>query len=72
MSFNHIVGALLMAIFIIFVLQNLTSVSVDFLVFEITMPRSVLLSITLLIGILIGIIIPFGSLKNQKKGSSKA
>ena len=72
MSLNHIVGALLMAVFIIFILQNLTSVTVDFLFFEITMPRSVLLSITLLIGILIGIIMPFGSTRNQKKESGKA
>jgi len=67
MSLNHILGAVLLAVFIIFVLQNMASVSVNFLVFEITMPRAILLSVTLLVGILIGIVLPFGSLRGPDK-----
>ncbi len=70
MSVNHIIGAILLALFVVFVLQNMASVTVNFLVFEVSMPRAILLSVTLLIGILIGIIIPFGSLRERKKGNT--
>ncbi len=67
MSFSHIIGAVMLAIFIIFILQNMASVNVNFLVFEISMPRALLLSLTLLIGVLIGIFLPFELQRKRKK-----
>jgi len=66
MSLSHIMGAALLAIFIIFILQNMASVTVNFLVFEISMPRALLLSLTLLIGVLIGIFLPFELQRKRK------
>ena len=66
MSLSHIMGAVLLAIFIIFILQNMASVTVNFLVFEMSMPRALLLSVTLLIGVLIGILLPFELQRKRK------
>lgn len=45
---------------LVFVLQNMEVVTVALLFWEISLPRSMLLSLTLLIGILLGLIIRSG------------
>jgi uncharacterized integral membrane protein len=52
----------------IFVFQNIHTVTVHFLIFEISMPRALLLIITLAVGFLIGIFMPFEFKKNRKRG----
>lgn len=55
----------LLVLFFIFVLQNISSVTVSFLVFDMSMPRALLLLITFALGLLVGIFIPF-EFKRQK------
>ena len=67
MALKNVLGAALISVFIVFVIQNLSQVTVNFLVFTIIMPRAVLLSGTLLMGIVIGIMLPFELRKSSKK-----
>jgi len=60
-------GAVMLAVFIVFVMQNLSQVTVNFLIFRFSMPRAVLLSATLLTGILIGILLHFEIGKGRRK-----
>jgi uncharacterized integral membrane protein len=53
---NYISITILFLVLVI-VLQNMEIVTVDLLFWELSLPRSVLLSLTLLIGILLGLII---------------
>lgn len=59
MNKRLILFVILIAIFVVFIIQNSASVDIRFLVFDITMPRAVLLMLTLGIGMLIGIFIPY-------------
>ena len=70
MSFKMILMTIISILFFIFLFQNLATVTVNFLVFEVSMPRSLLLIITLAIGLLIGIFMPFELKKAQKKETS--
>ncbi|TFH00802.1 MAG: DUF1049 domain-containing protein [Calditrichales bacterium] len=65
MQIKTVVTLSILFLFMIFVIQNLTSVSVNFLVFEITMPRALLLILCLLIGVLAGLFLPFEFKKNK-------
>jgi uncharacterized integral membrane protein len=67
LALKNVLGAALISVFIVFVIQNLSQVTVNFLVFTIIMPRAVLLSGTLLMGIVIGIMLPFELRKSSKK-----
>ena len=70
MSFKMIISIVLVILFFIFLFQNLTNVTVNFLFFEISMPRSLLLIISLAIGLLIGIFLPI-ELKRPKKDKAR-
>ena len=67
MSIKAILLIILAIMFLIFVFQNIQTVSVHFLIFEMSMPRALLLTITWAIGLLIGIFIPFRSSKSQTR-----
>ncbi len=66
MSSKIIVLVILSIVFLVFLFQNLDTVTVTFLFFNLSLPRSLLLIITFMIGLLIGIFIPF-DLKKQNK-----
>jgi uncharacterized integral membrane protein len=66
MSFKMIVISIIVVLFFVFVLQNLANVTVNFLFFTMSMPRALLLIISLAIGILIGILIPVELRKSKK------
>ncbi|WP_339720058.1 LapA family protein [uncultured Paraglaciecola sp.] len=51
---------------LVIVLQNMEIVTVDLLFWEISLPRAVLLSLTLLIGIVLGFIIHKGHRSSDK------
>lgn len=57
MNFKLMAGFILVVLFIIVVLQNTTPVETRLLFITLTMPRAVLLLITLLIGIALGLLI---------------
>ena len=62
-NMRKIVIIILLALSIIFILQNIQTVTVSFLTISISMPRALLLTITLVFGIIIGLIIPKNILK---------
>ena len=66
MSLKMVGILFLLIIFLIFTFQNIETVTVSFLMFDITMPRALLLLVTFAMGLLIGIFIPF-EFKKQKK-----
>lgn len=61
---NYIIAAIVL-LFLIFIIQNVSSVTVTFLFFQVTMPRALLLFITLITGLVIGIFLPF-NVKRKK------
>ena len=65
MKVKYVIIFILLIIFGIFVIQNTTSVTVSFLVFDATMPRALLLIFTFVLGILIGIFIPYRFKKHK-------
>lgn len=58
MNIRKISIIVILILFLIFIFQNIQSVTVSFLTISVSMPRALLLSITLFVGILIGIFIP--------------
>jgi uncharacterized integral membrane protein len=67
MSAKTIIILILIVLFLIFVFQNIQTVTVYFLVFELSMPRALLLIITWAMGLLIGLIMPFNIKKNHSR-----
>ncbi|MFC1556369.1 LapA family protein [candidate division KSB1 bacterium] len=65
MNFKTILLLIVVVIVIIFIVQNTTTVSVSFLFFEATMPRALLLILTLASGIIIGILLPYQFKKHK-------
>lgn len=63
---RNILAISLFVLFLIFIIQNSASVSVRFLVFEASMPRAILLTLTLAVGVLIGIFITYRFKKERK------
>jgi putative membrane protein len=51
----------------IFILQNMQTVAVDILFWQINMPRALLIAFVLVIGILIGLLVRFGRNKHKTK-----
>jgi len=66
MNFKIGLIILVVVLFIIFLLQNTETVTVAFISFDATLPRSILLFITLALGVFIGILLPVGFKKNRK------
>ena len=67
MSTKTIIVIILAVLFLIFVFQNIQTVTVSFLVFQMSMPRALLLIITFAVGLLIGIFLPFELIKTRNK-----
>lgn len=59
MNIKHVIVGVLIILFLIFIFQNTTSVTVAFLMFHITMPRALVLILSLAVGIIIGILLPY-------------
>ena len=51
----------------IFILQNMQTVAVDILFWQINMPRALLIAFVLVIGLLIGLLLRFGRNKSKAK-----
>ena len=62
---KYIIATILIILFLVFVIQNVSSVTVSFLIFDITMPRALVLSLTFAIGLLVGIFLPFEIKKHK-------
>ncbi len=62
---NYIIAAIVL-VFFIFIIQNASSVTVTFLFFQVTMPRALLLFITLIVGLVVGIFLPFNVKRKSK------
>jgi uncharacterized integral membrane protein len=62
---KYIIATILIILFLVFVIQNVSSVTVSFLIFDITMPRALVLSLTFAIGLLVGIFLPFEFKKHK-------
>ena len=67
MSVKFVVLLFLVVLFLIFIFQNIETVSVSFLMFEMNMPRALLLIITFMVGLLAGIFIPFEYRRSRSK-----
>jgi putative membrane protein len=65
MSLKMIIVLILFLIFLIFIFQNIETVTVSFLMFDISMPRALLLVVTFAIGLLMGIFIPVDYKKHK-------
>jgi uncharacterized integral membrane protein len=55
MTFKKMYYLVLIAILVIFILQNIASVTVSFLFWEFTLPRAIILSVTFGLGVLTGL-----------------
>lgn len=66
LNIKRIVLIILVTLFLVFILQNLEQVSVPFLIWEVGMPRSLLIAVILLIGVVIGLL-----LKNKPRSIFK-
>ena len=71
MSAKSILIIILVVLFLIFVLQNIKTVTVHFLMFEVSMPRVLLLMITWAVGLLIGVLMPYEFKKSRSKTESE-
>lgn len=69
MNFKIVLIILAVILFTFFLLQNTETVTVTFLFFDTTLPRSILLFITLALGMFIGILIPVEFRKSRKRKS---
>jgi len=67
MSPKIIIVLVLVILFLIFIFQNLQTVIVNFLVFELSMPRALLLIVTFAVGFVVGIFRPYELLKKRTK-----
>lgn len=59
MNPKQIILGIISLLLLVFIIQNTETVSVVFLFFEISMPRAILISVTILIGIIIGVLLPY-------------
>ena len=66
MKTKQIILGIITTVALIFIIQNTESVSVAFLFFEITMPRAILITVTITIGIIIGVLLPYRINKQNK------
>jgi uncharacterized integral membrane protein len=65
MKARTIISIILIIFFLIFIYQNVQVITINFLVFHVSMSRSLILLVTFTIGLLVGIFIPF-SFKQRK------
>jgi putative membrane protein len=59
------------ALFILFILQNIHTDIVSFLFWDFSMPRSILLLFTLCLGMIMGALIPFSKLLQKGKENTR-
>lgn len=64
MRIKHLASIAVLVLLAMFILQNIALVSVSFLIWEITLPRSIILLVVFLIGLLVGMLF---SKRSQKR-----
>ena len=57
MSFKNVASLTVLVLLTIFIVQNFALVSVSFLLWEITLPRSIVLLVVFIVGMLTGMIV---------------
>lgn len=57
MSFKNTVSMIVLVLLTMFIVQNFALVSVSFLIWEITLPRSIVLLVVFVIGMLTGMLV---------------
>jgi len=60
MNLKTIIGLVLVALVILFTIQNLEIVTVRFLLWDLSLPRAVMIFVVFLIGALAGFLLPRG------------
>ena len=70
MSAKMIILLIVVILFLVFIFQNIEIVNVSFLMFDINMPRSLLLIVTFVAGALTGIFVLFEFKKRKNKNES--
>ena len=66
MNAKLIIYCFVLFVFSVFMLQNAETVTVQFLLWDFSMPRVLLLMLTLLLGLLLGAFLPFGRMLHKK------
>ncbi len=56
-NINRIVITVLVTLFLVFILQNLEHVSVPILIWDVGMPRALLIAVIFLIGVVVGLLL---------------
>jgi lipopolysaccharide assembly protein A len=67
MDIKRILIIILFVFVLLFIFQNIATVTVSFLMFEFSMPRAFIIILTLIVGILIGIFLRYEIKKEKKK-----
>ena len=60
MNLKTVIGLVLVALVIVFTIQNLEIVTVRFLLWDLSLPRAVMIFVVFLIGALAGFLLPRG------------
>ena len=66
MSFKNVASLTVLVLLTIFIVQNFALVSVSFLLWEITLPRSIVLLVVFMVGMLTGMIVSQRSPKKER------
>ncbi len=66
MKAKQIIYIVLLSLFGLFILQNIASVTVNFLLWEIKLPRAILLLMTFFLGLGLGLLTPLQSWLKSK------
>ena len=65
MNFKHAASLIVLVLLTMFIVQNFALVSVSFLIWEITLPRSIVLLVVFVIGMLTGMLLSQRSSKSN-------
>jgi uncharacterized integral membrane protein len=66
MNAKRIISIIILVLFLIFIFQNSTSITVRFLLYQVKMPTVILLVFIFALGVLTGIFVPYTFKKKRK------
>lgn len=66
MNAKQIISIIILVLFLIFIFQNFTSITVRFLLYQVKMPTVILLALIFALGVLTGIFVPYTFKKKRK------
>ncbi len=66
MNAKQIISIIILVLFLIFIFQNFTSITVRFLLYQVKMPTVILLAFIFALGVLTGIFVPYTFKKKRK------